>query len=312
MKRIIAVILTGLLLFSFVACIRISGLSCSVPVRYTDANKYTAGNFTYESDKVEKVEIDWMSGSITLLNGTGTLSVTESGADSLPENAQMHWWLDGKTLKIKFCKSGYKYELTDAFNEKKDLTIELPDFVDLDIDLASGKVSAENMLNLGTFRLDKASGGTDIRYLSAKSVKVDSASGGTTFGKVSVSGEFEVDSASGGLSVEEIAAKEIDVNSASGGIVFGRITGEKVDVDSASGSVTLGILSASKVKISSTSGGVNLTLADRNAGARIKFDAVSGSFNTVLPYEKDGSVYTIGSGRMDAEISVVSGSVTVD
>ena len=101
MKRIIALLLTGLLLFACVGCITITGLSCSVPVRYSNADKYTAGNFTYESDKVDKVEIEWAAGGIKLLNGKGTLSVTESGSDDLSEDEQMHWWLDGKTLKIK-------------------------------------------------------------------------------------------------------------------------------------------------------------------------------------------------------------------
>ena len=103
MKRIIAVLLTGLLLLSAVGCIRIS---CSAPVMYSNADRYTAGDFTYDESKVKKVEIEWASGSVTLKNGKGTLSVSESGAESLPEAEKLHWWIDGTTLKIKFCKSG--------------------------------------------------------------------------------------------------------------------------------------------------------------------------------------------------------------
>jgi len=293
MKRIIALLLTGLLLFASVGCIRITGLSCSVPVHYTNADKYTAGNFTYESDKVEKVEIEWAAGGITLKNGTGTLSVTESGAGTLSEEEQMHWWLDGRTLKIKFCKSGYQYELTDAFNQKKDLTVELPDFVDLDIDVASGKVSAENMLNLGRFELDTASGGSDIRFLSAKEVKVDAASGKTAFGSVSVSGNFKVNTASGGLSVDRISAGEIDVDSASGG-------------------VTLGIDTVETIKIDSASGAIRLKLNQPERGASLRCDKVSGSIHVNLPYEKDGDTYRIGLGATEIRIDVVSGSVTIE
>ena len=293
MKRIIALLLTGLLLFACVGCITITGLSCSVPVRYSNADKYTAGNFTYESDKVEKVEIEWMSGGIKLLNGKGTLSVTESGSDELSEDEQMHWWIDGKTLKIKFCKSGYQYNLTDAFNNKKELTVELPDFVDLDIDVASGKVSAENMLNLGKFKLDTASGGSDIRFLSAKEVKVDAASGKTAFGEVTVSAAFNVNTASGGLTVDRISAGEIDVDSASGGITIGIDTVEKIKIDSASGSI-------------------KLKLNQPERGATVRCDKVSGSFNLQLPYEKDGETYRIGLGATDIKISVASGSITIE
>lgn len=288
MKRIFAILLTGLLLLSAVGCVRIF---CSVPVRYSNADKYTAGNFTYEETKVKKVEIEWLAGSVTLRNGKGTLSVSESGEQDLSEEEQMHWWIDGTTLRIKFCKSGKELSLSKM--EKKDLTVELPAFVDLKLDVASGKIVSENMLNLGTFDLEKASGSANIRFLSAEKVKIETASGATAFGKVSVSGEFEINTASGGLTVDEINANEIDVKSASGGI-------------------TLGIAGASNVRINSTSGSVKITLSDKKAGARIRFDAVSGDFNTALSVVNSGDLMTIGDGRINMEIKVVSGSVTVD
>ncbi len=288
MKRIFAILLTGLLLLSAIGCIRIS---CSAPIRYANADKYTAGNFTYDGEQVKKVEIEWIAGSVKLLNGTGTLSVSETGSETLSEEKQMHWWIDGTTLKIKFCKSGEQYSITEK--EKKDLTVELPAFVDLDVEIASGKVQAEHMLDLGKLKLETASGGADIPFLSAKEVKVDSASGGLHFGHVSVSGEFEINTASGGLTVDEINANEIDVDSASGGI-------------------TLGIAGASNVGINSTSGSVKITLSDKKAGARIRFDAVSGEFNTALSVVNSGDIMTIGDGRINMEIKVVSGSVTVE
>ncbi len=288
MKRIIAILLTGLLLLSAIGCIRIS---CSAPIRYANADKYTAGNFTYDGEQVKKVEIEWIAGSVKLLNGTGTLAVSETGSETLSEEKQMHWWIDGTTLKIKFCKSGEQYSITEK--EKKDLTVELPAFVDLDVEIASGKVQAEHMLDLGKLKLETASGGADIPFLSAKEVKVDSASGGLHFGQVSVSGEFEINTASGGLTVDEINANEIDVDSASGGI-------------------TLGIAGASNIGINSTSGSVKITLSDKKAGARIRFDAVSGDFNTALPVVNSGDIMTIGDGRINMEIKVVSGSVTVE
>ena len=291
MKRIIALLLTGLLLFACVGCIRITGLSCSVPVRYTNADKYTAGNFTYESDKVDKVEIEWAAGGIKLMNGKGTLSVTESGSDDLSEEEQMHWWLDGTTLRIKFCKSGYNLSVTKM--NKKELTVELPDFVNLDIDVASGKVSAENMLNLGKLKLDTASGGTDIRFLSAKEVKVDSASGGVAFGNVSVTGDFKVNTASGGLTIDRVSADEIEIDSASGG-------------------VTLGIDTVEKIKIDSASGAIKLKLNQPERGATVRCEKVSGSVNVKLPYEKDGETYKIGLGATEIKIDVVSGGVTIE
>ena len=83
-------------------------------------------------------------------------------------------------------------------------------------------------------------------------------------------------------------------------------------MDSASGGITLGIAGASNVRINSTSGSVKITLSDKKAGARIRFDAVSGDFNTALSVVNSGDLMTIGDGRINMEIKVVSGSVTVD
>lgn len=307
MKRLIAVLLAALMLLGATGCIRIS---CTMPVRYSNAEKYTAGDFTYEDTKVTKVQIEWLAGSVTLKNGKGTLSVTESGADTLKEEDRMHWWIDGTTLKIKYCKSGSNLSLADM--EKKDLTVELPAFVDLDLDVASGKVIAEDMLTLGKFTLDKASGNAEIKYLSAKKVNIDTASGATTLGKVSVSGEFDVDTASGGLTIDEIAADSVSVNSASGGVRIGTITADSVRIGTASGGATIGIRKASTVRVKSTSGGIRITLLDKEAGAKIKYDAVSGNFNTALSVVNSGDIMTIGQGLIDMEISLISGSVTVD
>ncbi len=309
MKRIMTWMLIAALLLCTVGCIQIS---CTAPIRYSNADQYTAGDFTYEASAVNKVEIEWIAGSVTLKNGAGTLSVSESGKDTLTEEQQMHWWLDGTTLRIRFCKSGYRYPLDKVFNEKKDLTVELPDFVDLDLDVASGKVQSESMLNLGTFKLNTASGGTDIRLLTADDVKVDAASGKTAFGAVSVSGDFEVDTASGGLTVDAIAADKVDIDTASGGLTIGDVTAKTVKIDSASGGVTLGVREAETVKISSASGSVRVTLFDKAAGAKIRHSAVSGNFNTSLSGVNSGNVLTVGEGAIDMDISIVSGSVTVE
>ena len=290
MKRILAFLLIGMLFVLSLGCITVSGLSCSAPIRYANADKYTAGDFTYESDKVKKVEIEWVNGSVTLINGTGTLSVSEKSADALGEEDQMHWWLDGTTLRIRFCKSGKKLKVNEG---KKDLTVELPASADLKIEIASGKIISEKPLDLGTFKLQTASGGTSIGSLSAKEVKIESASGGLLMGKVSVAGTFKVETASGGLSVDEISAEEIRIESASGGIALGLDAVETVDLQSASGSIRLKLLSPEN-------------------GANVEYSAVSGSMNCKLPFEKDGSDYRIGLGAIRIKIEVVSGSVTIE
>ena len=193
MKRIIAAVLTAMLLLSGFGCAAIT------TVRYANADSYASGDFTYEEGAVKKVEIDWIAGNITLEPGAGTLSVSEQSSGSLSDARRLHWWLDGTTLHIRYCKSGERIRTT----EKKDLTVELPAGADLEIDIASGKVAGEAPLDLGAVRIDTASGGVKIETLNAKSVRVDSASGGITLGLKEV-GSVDVDVVSGGVKLRLI------------------------------------------------------------------------------------------------------------
>ena len=284
MKRCMAILLSVLLTIGCFGCIS-SGL-----IRYANADKYTAGDFTYDASEITAVDIDWAAGDITLKNGTGTLSVSESGGDTLDKADQLHWWIDGSTLKIKYCESG---RISTVSASQKDLTVELPNFADLKIDIASGKIAAENMLNLGVLDVNTASGGVGIEYLSAKEVKIDSASGGVNLAHASVSGTIRIDSASGGVSSEILSA-------------------DSVRIDVASGGVKLRVGMVNSIDIDSASGGVNLQLVSPERGAKVRCESVSGKVNIKLPYEKSGSTYKIGLGDIDVKIDAVSGTITVE
>lgn len=284
MKRFLALVLLAAMLLSGTGC------SCSGSAVYANANSYTAGDAVVPANAVKAVVIDWASGDVILKNGTGELHISESGGDSLAEKDRMHWWLDGDTLRIHYCASGH---MTTVRSDQKCLTVELPDFVDLDIDIASGKVYAENLLNLGVFRLDTASGGADISGFTAKEARIDSASGALSFGGVTVTDAFNVDTASGALTVERLFAGSVTVDSASGG-------------------VSLGLFDVGKVSIDTASGDVRLKLANVISGARIRFDPASGRFRSDLPHTQDGKTYVIGLGVINVFVDTASGDLTVE
>jgi DUF4097 and DUF4098 domain-containing protein YvlB len=286
MKRIIAIMLSAIFALGLFGC------ACSTPIVYGDADKYTAGNFTYDGSGVTKIDVDWAAGDITLKNGSGTLSVTENSADTLEDWETLRWWIDGTTLKIRYCQSGKAFRFTDG--RKKDLTVEFPTFADVSIDVASGKVVSEGRLDVGKFDLDTAYGGAEIAELYAEEVDIDSASGRISVGYAEVKGTFQVDTASGGLSVGEIDAHSIQIDSASGGVSLGlKRTIWKVDLDVASGAV-------------------DLKLLDPEEGATLQLEAITGSLNTKLPYEKSGKTYTFGNGKIRINIDAVAGTVTVE
>ena len=311
MKRITAILLTGLLLLSTIGCIRVScnGLSLSAPIRYANADKYTAGNFTYDETKVKKVEIEWISGSVTLSNGSGTLSVSESGADTLPAEKQLHWWIDGTTLKIKFCKSGENLSLTEL--EDKKLTVELPASADLKLDIASGTVLAKDALKLGECSINSASGGMNFASVSAEEIGIECASGSVGFGTVSAAGSIEIESASGELDIGDVTAEEISVKNASGSIRIDSVTANELKIESASGGIDIGLKYVADTEIDVASGNIRLNVLDKEAGAVFYLDHYH-VFSSSVTIDMKNKPWTLGRGEQKVTIDAASGNIKVD
>ena len=284
MKRILSLILAAILLLGSCGCIVIAKAT-----HYANADKYTAGAFTYEANAVTRIELEWAAGDVTLINGTGTLSVSESGGESLTTSERLHWWIDGTTLRIKYCESGFSHIIQA---KQKHLHLELPDSVDLKIEIASGGIHAES-LTVKTLDVDKASGSMQIASLTADEAEIDSASGSTELKTVAVRGKFSVDTAAGGLTVDDLSAKTVKIDSASGGVTLGLDAAETVDLDIVSGKVSL-------------------KLFDTERGATVRLGQISGSFNCKLPMTAEGKAYKIGSGEMQIRIDSVSGGVTIE
>lgn len=285
MKRFFSILLAAVLLLSCFGCFVISHVT-----RYANADKYTAGGFTYDADKVERVELDWAAGDITLQHGDGTLAVSESGGDALSVSERLHWWLDGATLRIQYCESGFSHVIQSK-NKHLTLTLPLQNRVDLKINIASGAVRAD-ALCVNTLEVKTASGGMEIGTLDAAEVGIESASGGIRLGTVTVE-TFSVDTAAGGLTADRINAKTVKVDSASGGVTLGLDTMETVDVDVASGRVTL-------------------KLFDPARGATVRINKLSGGFDCNLPMTAEGKSYKIGDGEIQIRIDSASGGVTIE
>lgn len=285
MKKLVSLMLASLLLLGAFGCALIRTVT-----KYANADKYTAGGFTYDAGAVKRVELEWAAGDITLKHGSGTLSVSESGGDALATSERLHWWLDGTTLRIKYCESGFTHIIQ---SKNKHLTLELPinDRVDLKIDVASGGIYAD-ALHVNSLDVKTASGGIAIDALDAGEAHIDSASGGIRLGTVTVD-VFSVDTASGGLSADRLNARTVKVDSASGGITLGLDTMETVDIDVASGRVTLKLLNAEH-------------------GATVRLSKLSGDFDCALPMTAEGKTYKIGNGAIQIKINTASGGVTIE
>ncbi len=284
MKKLLSILLALSLLAGSFGCVAIRVVN-----KYANADRYSAGAFTYEADKVQAIDLDWAGGDVTLKHGAGTLSVSESGGETLAVSERLHWWLDGSTLRIKYCESGYSHIIP---TKDKHLTLELPEEIDLKIDIAAGRVDADE-LTVRTLDLNTASGGVRIGTLTAKNASIDTASGGVTVGTVTAERTFEVNTASGGLTVD-------------------RITAETVKVDTASGGTMLGLMKVGTVDIDAASGKIRLKLLDAEEGATVRLSKLSGNFDCKLPMTAEGKTYKIGNGAIRINIDTASGGVSIE
>ena len=284
MKKLVSILLAALLVCGAFGCVAIRMFN-----KYENADRYQYGAFTYEAASVYTVDLDWAAGDVTVKHGSGTLSVSESGGETLSVSERLHWWLDGTTLRIKYCESGYSHVIP---SKDKQLTLELPENIDLKIDIASGKVRAD-ALNVSSLEIDTASGGVEIGTLTAREAEIDTASGGVTIGTATIEREFDVDTASGGLTVDRISAQTIKIDTASGGTTLGLDKVTTVDIDAASGKITL-------------------KLFDTEAGATVRLAKLSGGFDCKIPMTAEGKNYKIGSGAIQISIDTASGGVVIE
>ena len=60
---------------------------------YDHAEHYSSGDAEF-TDKIESIEVDWVSGSVSVVSHPGnTVVLSEKAEGSIPEDLHVHWWL---------------------------------------------------------------------------------------------------------------------------------------------------------------------------------------------------------------------------
>lgn len=178
-------------------------------INYEHPEKYTVGGAAF-TGRVEAVEIHWLSGSVTVTGGAGDeIRFSETANRQLSQDLSLHYWLDGSTLCIQFCRSG-SWNLNGL--EKK-LTLQLPERL------------------LDTLTVDTVSARVDLEELETEELEVDTVSGSVSL-CLPADADFtlDFDTVSGSFS-SELACK-----TENGRCIFGTGRGD-YSIDTTSGSV---------------------------------------------------------------------------
>ena len=119
--------------------------------RYDDS-AYHKGQGTIPAPALEKIELDWIDGNVTVvLCQDAYVSVSESAPAELTEKTQLHWFVseDGKTLSIKYRGSSSFFGTNK--DKEKDLILRIPEKLigqlqTLSINAVSSNVTVSNLV----------------------------------------------------------------------------------------------------------------------------------------------------------------------
>ena len=190
-KKFLLRMMTTLLSLSLFSGCKIAGKY----ERYDQAELYTAGDFTYAATDVKAVDIDWINGSIEIVQtDSAELSVTETSVKDIHKT--FHHYLDGTTLKIKFCEAGAK---TKVDNEFKKLRVEIPASIHLEIDSVSAPITIGEA-TLASLSVETVSGKLTAENIHAQKVDIESTTGNISLG-LSAQTIAEIETTSGDITL---------------------------------------------------------------------------------------------------------------
>ena len=241
-----------------------------------DEEGYTIGEGSIPATDVNRIEVDWIDGSVTVVACQDRYpSVTEVVEGELPESAQVRWRVseDG-TLSIKYRKSSWFFAVGSG-NREKGLILRIPE---------------KMMESLAALDIEGVSTNVTVNKVHAESLVFSSVSGwlltkNCSFTSASVAGE-------------------------SGEVELGADISGPVSISTKYGKVTLeSALAPSAVSISTKSGDVRLALP---SDASFSFEwSGKGSVTSDLPCTHEGSTYRIGGGAYTYCVTSKSGDLSV-
>lgn len=262
-KRICFLVVCGILLLGL--------SSCSMGYTYDEASLYTAGNGSADPASVRAIEIDWLDGSVTIKSYEGDLLQFSDNSPYPSDDNLLHYYLDGDTLKIRFCKS-HTFRLSAP--EPKDLEVLVPEayiesFDEISIDTASASVFV-NDLQVEDLEISTVSGGITVDG-AADYVAVD-----TTSGNIALSGTFT-----------------------------------EIETDTVSGALTaICTVCPQSFAGDSSSGAFQVTLP-ADSSFTLEYESTSGALVSDFAWEEDGGIYTVaaGDGACKLSFDTVSGDL---
>jgi len=204
---------------------------------------------TYPIGPGAEVDIDVLSGTVTIVAGSGGLvEVTGTLGDGV-ESLEIDGDEDGVYIEVEYDEHYHGKQQVDT-----DLTIRVPAGVVLSVETVSASISVDGVT--GELDLETVSGNVEIATMPA-ALDIETVSGNISVASApadsdvsSVSGHIEIQAAGGSIDIENVSGKTIiyggfiddgDLESVSGDITCHAIPGPdgSLDIETMSGTITL-------------------------------------------------------------------------
>ena len=278
------------LIIIFAICVT-SLVSCGSAFRYANAKQYTKGGATLNAE-IDNLEIEWIAGKVKIAYHTeSTVKFSEESDKALNDNNSLYYWLDGKTLHIKFARSGRGNYL----NVGKTLTLYLP---------------AGVMIRYAD--IETVSADVEIGAVAFNNTDIETVSGDISVKAASFSYKAEISTTSGDINATLASTtNELDIETTSGNVnvISDGIT--DLEVDTTSGKVDIDVKTAPRsVDIETVSGAITLSIPD-GSGFTATVAKVSGSFSCDFSAEHRLGKYIYGNGSGDYSFESVSGNIAI-
>ncbi|RKJ40500.1 hypothetical protein D7X94_07135 [Acutalibacter sp. 1XD8-33] len=239
---------------------------------------------TVKMNALEKLDVNWLSGSVEIVPWEGELVEAAEYCDKPLELHEMMVLAlkDEEAMSIQFTPkiSGWK---GISMRKSKRLVVRIP------------RSLSESIEKL---RVETVSGGVTIRELAGESMDISSVSGRVAVSDLRAE-VLNIRSVSGGVLTENLSAQVLKLGTVSGSVETERAAAEKAELSSVSGRV-MAHANAEKFKVHTTSGRVELTVDQ--CPEKAEFNSVSGELRLNLP-ENEG---------FTAEFNSMSGGFTTD
>lgn len=264
------------------------------------------GSYTVNSDDIDRLNIDWIAGGVTITPYEGNvIELTEYAQRELDEDEIVDFNTVGDKLEINFyARKGRGIKTLPPKRIEVKIPVSLAENMeDLTVDNVSATANISGIIGDKIY-VDSVSGEIILSELEAESLTSNSTSGKIGWRNLKTS-KANIDTTSGDISINDLVIGELRIDTTSGNAEMIKVTADSLDFDSISGDYTYhGTFK--NLSADSTSG--NFKITDLKIPESFQFYTTSGDVYLTLPVIENFKVYHDStSGDLDSEIPIWQG-----